>query len=240
MSETCAVDGCGRAVRARGYCEMHYMRLHRHGSVDAGRSAEYGTKTSHPMYITWMSAKRQKYLCDAWHGDFWKFLEDVSPIPEGKWQLRRKDKSFPYSKENVYWKEVEVSKRADESNGAYHYRRYKSLYKGTSSDSSSPEKLRVRSLRNNHGMTVEQYERMLAEQNGVCAICGKPETKRSTGGSDKPLPLAVDHCHKTRRSGVSKGIRGLLCQACNIGLGKFDDEPELLRKAAAYLEKYRR
>jgi hypothetical protein len=237
MKKVCAVEGCGADAASRGYCQKHYMRLHRHGSVEAGRPDWYGSKSSHPMYITWMSAKRGKSLCDAWAADFWKFLEDVSPVPEGNWRLRRRDDSLPYSKENVFWKEVLVSKRSDETNGAYHYRRYKAIYKGTSGDSSSPEKLRVRSLRNNHGMTVELYEQMHAAQNGLCAICGKPETKARSNGVT--LPLAIDHCHKTRQGGKSKGIRGLLCQACNIGLGKFDDEPELLRKAAAYLEKYR-
>lgn len=234
MSKICAVEGCGREVRGRGYCEMHYMRLHRHGSVDAGRPDWYGTKSSHPMYITWVAAKREKKLCDAWRDDFWKFLDDISPIPEGSWRLRRVDASLPYSKENIFWKQVVISRAKSESESSYQKRRREAkLYV------ESPENRRKYNLRSNHGMSVEQYEQMLADQNGLCAICGKAETKPSTGGSDKPLPLAVDDCHKTRQSGKSKGIRGLLCQACNIGLGKFDDDPEMLRKAAAYLEKYR-
>jgi hypothetical protein len=41
----------------------------------------------------------------------------------------------------------------------------------------------------------------------------------------------VDHCHRTHR------IRGLLCSRCNTGIGKFNDDPGLLMRAAKYLSK---
>jgi hypothetical protein len=61
-------------------------------------------------------------------------------------------------------------------------------------------------------------------QGGRCAICGKvPRSRR----------LAVDHDHKTGE------VRGLLCASgdfgCNKGLGYFNDDPELLRRAYEYL-----
>jgi hypothetical protein len=73
------------------------------------------------------------------------------------------------------------------------------------------------------GMDESDYELLLKAQGGLCALCGEP-----------PLPeekLHVDHCHQTMR------IRGLLHGTCNVGLGMFKDRPDLLRKAAAYLEK---
>lgn len=70
------------------------------------------------------------------------------------------------------------------------------------------------------GLSVDDYEQMLAEQLGVCAICGAaPEGKR----------LAIDHDHQTGR------VRGLLCTFCNIALGGFRDSPELLGRAISYL-----
>jgi Recombination endonuclease VII len=65
---------------------------------------------------------------------------------------------------------------------------------------------------------MELFER----QNGTCAICGREEW-------EKVKVLGVDHDHKTGR------VRGLLCTDCNMGLGKFKDDPALLRKAIKYL-----
>jgi len=227
----CAVEGCEKEARSRRYCQTHYMRLHRHGTVEAGRPDWYGTKASHPLYVTYKAAKQEGKLCDAWLADFWDFVGDVSPIPEGNFRLRRKNKDLPYSKENVEWKPIEVSKAPDESE--LEYRRRREAVTGKKRGTYTHAK----GLKANHGLTAEQYDAMHKAQGGVCEICGKPETKSRANGS--LFRLSVDHCHKTRQSGKSNGIRGLLCSACNIGLGKFDDDAELLRKAAAYLEKYR-
>lgn len=77
-------------------------------------------------------------------------------------------------------------------------------------------------LRRNYGITAEQYEEMSARQHGLCAMC---EHVCSSGKQ-----LAVDHCHSTGK------VRALLCMNCNQGIGKFKDNPELLRKAADYIE----
>ena len=66
------------------------------------------------------------------------------------------------------------------------------------------------------------YNEKLTEQNGKCAICGKEL-------GDK---LLADHDHKTGK------FRALLCRNCNIGLGYFQDSPELLESAAEYLKKF--
>lgn len=70
-----------------------------------------------------------------------------------------------------------------------------------------------------YGITLEQYNEMLDAQGGACAICG--ETKERS--------LHVDHDH------VSGTVRGLLCDFCNIGLGHFQDDPDRLVAAAAYI-----
>lgn len=74
-----------------------------------------------------------------------------------------------------------------------------------------------------YGITLEQYIEMVAEQNGVCAICKKPETARNT------TRLSIDHCHATGK------VRGLLCQQCNKMLGMGKDNPETLQAAINYL-----
>jgi hypothetical protein len=81
-------------------------------------------------------------------------------------------------------------------------------------------------LKKKFNLTPEQYDHMSEAQHGVCAICGQPE--RSKRGPDVK-PLSVDHDHQTGR------IRGLLCDRCNVGLGRFLDSTELLEKALEYL-----
>ena len=75
-----------------------------------------------------------------------------------------------------------------------------------------------------HGIDQEQYDNMLAKQNGVCAICKKPENKKNT------KKLSIDHYHKTNK------IRGLLCNKCNTGIGLLMDDPKILMAAVAYLK----
>jgi hypothetical protein len=78
-------------------------------------------------------------------------------------------------------------------------------------------------LRRKYGITLEQYDEMLAAQGGACAICKKPRPEERT--------LHVDHDHLTGE------IRGLLCFRCNNALGDLDEEYELFVKAADYLDR---
>jgi len=80
-------------------------------------------------------------------------------------------------------------------------------------------------LKRKHGITLEEYNGLLAEQHGRCKICLTTHSNRRTTNR-----LAVDHDHNT---GL---IRGLLCESCNRAIGLLKDNPSLLRKAAEYLE----
>lgn len=71
-----------------------------------------------------------------------------------------------------------------------------------------------------YGMTFEDYEKLVIEQDSRCAICGI-----------KTENFHIDHCHITNK------VRGLLCCKCNPGLGYFSDSVELLEKAIIYLKK---
>lgn len=84
-----------------------------------------------------------------------------------------------------------------------------------------------------YGLTIEQYEAMFAAQGGVCAICRLPERNRQPHRKDGKWvdPLAIDHDHATGK------VRGLLCMLCNTAIGKFGDDPVMLRQAADYLER---
>lgn len=80
-------------------------------------------------------------------------------------------------------------------------------------------------LKKLYGIDLAWYEAKLLSQNNGCAIC----ESQSAGGKGM---LHVDHCHKTRKN------RGLLCHDCNLGVGSFDDDPLIIHKAIAYINRY--
>lgn len=93
-----------------------------------------------------------------------------------------------------------------------------------------PERVRITEQRANlkqwYGMTLAEYDTLFERQQGRCAICQQPEPVKD-GGIVKRLH--VDHDHTTGK------VRGLLCQCCNMGLGNFKDQANLLESAAHYL-----
>lgn len=85
-------------------------------------------------------------------------------------------------------------------------------------------KERASNLKRVFGMSLKEYDEKLLLQDSVCKIC---KEKCKSGRR-----LAVDHDHSSGQ------IRDLLCTNCNQGLGKFQDNPELLEKAAEYLKRW--
>ena len=77
-------------------------------------------------------------------------------------------------------------------------------------------------------LTIEMHE----QQKGLCAICQRENTQKSRKKGEI-CRLAIDHCHETGK------VRGLLCGACNKGLGHFEDDIELLLTAIIYLEAHK-
>lgn len=90
---------------------------------------------------------------------------------------------------------------------------------------SNPEMVRGSQLKRLYGITTQQYNALLQEQNFACASCKQPETIVNHGKTD---PLAVDHCHRT------KVVRGLLCARCNRSLGYMQEDSKAIRKLAEY------
>lgn len=74
------------------------------------------------------------------------------------------------------------------------------------------------------GLTLEQYEDLLAAQEYRCAVCRRP-------ARDDQRRMAVDHNHRTGQ------IRGLLCYRCNYGIGWFRDNATNLVAAGEYLKR---
>lgn len=84
-----------------------------------------------------------------------------------------------------------------------------------------------------HGISLEERDQMLIDQDRKCAICGrKTEFQFKAGKLTNTGEFAVvDHCHESLK------IRGILCGHCNTGLGAFKDNPETLEAAIIYLLK---
>lgn len=84
-------------------------------------------------------------------------------------------------------------------------------------------------IKKRYGLTIERYHQILRRQRGVCPICEElPRVFRNGRAA-----FVVDHCHE------AKVVRGLLCNQCNVMLGNARDNPETLRRGAAYLERFK-
>lgn len=81
-----------------------------------------------------------------------------------------------------------------------------------------------------YGINALDYEKILEQQNYVCAICEQPELANDKH-KDYKRSLAIDHCHTTNK------VRGLLCTKCNILLGQSNDDINRLYQAIEYLKR---
>jgi len=109
-------------------------------------------------------------------------------------------------------------------NKAEYLRQWRKLNPDYDKDRRDPEKTREKAWKRRYGITRADYNRMLQDQHGSCAICKTTEIGR--GHSH----FHVDHNHATGK------VRGLLCDLCNRGLGYFKDSSKLMKAGAIYLE----
>lgn len=214
----CTIIGCYEPQKTlkSGLCERHLFRFSRHGTVEQPRRADWGARESHPLYQSYQWHRRKPDgMCKEWAVDFWVFVDAVGVRPDGH-TLRKLDAKQPLGPGNWYWKESIPS-----VNKAVYAQKWRNA---------NPEKVKNADLKKMFGITLQDYQRMAEVQNHRCAICGELETGTDKQGVPRRMP--VDHCHATGK------IRELLCSACNKALGGFRDRPDLLRKAAEYVEKH--
>jgi hypothetical protein len=103
-----------------------------------------------------------------------------------KWRANNKNRVQQYNKN---WRTNPDNLERRRANGRNWYRRHKVLQ-------------RERDLLRIYGLSKTEYDNLLKNQDGKCAICGKLSLRS----------LDVDHCHKTGK------VRGLLCNPCNVRL----------------------
>jgi hypothetical protein len=142
----------------------------------------------------------------------------VKPVSEFRRQGKHSRRAQCISCEN----DGQRDKRAADPNTAAKDRRYYQRYRASrlldarQRYAANPRQARDRALRRLYGITVEDYDRMFADQSGACLLCDRTD-----------VVLVVDHDHDTG------AIRGLLCHRCNLLLGQV--EKIGLTKFARYL-----
>lgn len=96
-----------------------------------------------------------------------------------------------------------------------------------------------------YGLSEEQFEQLLKDQDGRCAICQVVFSSKDAPAIDHDHSCCPPRGHNAKYSSAYQGrpmttcgrcVRGLLCKKCNIGLGMFDDNSERLISAINYLE----
>lgn len=149
-----------------------------------------------------------------------------------KYNADNREKLLAYQKE--YHEKVKKPKRKmDRENNSNYHQRQKEL----AAKWYHENRLQVKDnahrnrLKKVYNLSVEEYSKMLEEQNYVCAICKQPETLRDHRyGVIKHL--CVDHNHETGQ------IRGLLCCRCNRAYGKLEESQQIIENMLIYHKKY--
>jgi len=107
----------------------------------------------------------------------------------------------------------------------YQKNRDKAIKKATKYAKENPKKVALNKrkafLRFKYNISLEDYQDLFDKQGGLCAICETFQERY----------LDIDHDHYTGK------IRGLLCRACNIGIGHLQDSPAVVEAALRYLER---
>ena len=120
-------------------------------------------------------------------------------------------------------KKAEYDKKRRQENPEYYSRKAQEWSKA------NREKVLLSSKKNwyktKYGITLEEYQQKLENQQHSCAICGKHE-------SEFARKLAVDHCHITGK------IRDLLCPKCNLAFGYVNEDILILENMISYAHKH--
>ncbi len=173
--------------------------------------------------------QKQRIISAAWHKK--KLAEDPKWVKENQRyqrEYRQQKRIEDPDKVNREWREFSDKKRAEDPDWQ-RGRDLQSLESAKQRRIRDPHKMsrysRVKRLKK-LGITHEDFDAMVAVQDGRCAICNEKQPKQEDG---RQFHLCVDHCHKTGK------VRGLLCRTCNTGIGQLRDDPILVKNALDYL-----
>lgn len=216
MSERiCDVPECGRHHTAWGYCDYHYREWRRWGAA-VTPSPKRTVRTC--SFNECGRQSRSEGLCTAHYLQRHKGHE-LRPLRPHVDTTVRDEHGRKQCSRCREWKSIDGYMANPRIKGGLH--------------SFCKRCWRSDKLEKAYGITLDEYETMLAAQGGGCAICG--------GINASGRNLYVDHDHACCSGGASCGkcVRALLCDPCNRSIGLMRDDPARLRAAAAYLERHR-
>jgi hypothetical protein len=207
----CKVEGCDKKIISNGLCDPHRKMMARRSSTESSRPSDWGLRQKHPLYTYWNDVKRRSILniSNEWSDDFWDFVNCVKERPSKNHFIRALDVNKPLGKNNWQWVEgltESMRKQINSKKGKeYNKKRLK--------------------------LSIDERKAIYEKYGNSCMICGKNQNNNDcpVTGEVKTSSLCIDHCHKAGE------VRGLLCRACNSGLGHFKDNPDLLVNAIKYL-----
>lgn len=214
-SPSCSVDDCDRPAWSRGWCPAHYSRWRKKGSVGTAEFRSRGDGTGQCSFPDCGRPHLSRGFC----GGHYQQQADgrtLAPLRISQDQRVRDDVGRKQCRRCLTWLATENFHRNVRSSDGL---------AGTCRRCQ-----RDQQLRRYFGVTLAEYEAVLADQGGGCATCGV--TEESNGRM-----LAVDHDHACCPSRKTCGacIRGLLCSACNLQLGRVADDIDRLEALIAYL-----
>jgi len=217
----CSAEGCEAAARARGLCNMHYCRARASGLLipqprKPARLAAPGQRACSVPECGRPHLARG--LCTTHYGRALR-LGQLPALP-GQLEIRIDQhvlENIDLEMEAADCLQCGPRARIRIRPGRGAECRRSANHRGR--QARTPQARRQKRLRRLYKLAPGDYDRMLAAQGGVCAICRR----------EPPYKLFIDHCHTTGR------VRGLLCAPCNTGLGFLHDSQERALRAAAYL-----
>lgn len=205
----CSIEDCDRPVFARGWCQIHYTRWNRWGDP-----------------LAWKKRKRQ--ICEVEGCQFTQVARGLCNTHYRR-QKRYGMTGLP-PRSTVVKPQPFACKQCGLTLGPKR------------SGFCSPEcrqawehwerkKTHRRRWLKPYGLTEETFDQRIADQRGRCRLC------------DEPLDLDADDFRDINIDHVdlpdgTRFVRGILHRKCNVGMGHYDHDPDRIRDAADYLEKY--
>lgn len=160
--------------------------------------------------------------------------DDTKPTTQFHLDKRRNDGLFPWCKD---CRRAYVGATRREPRRFATKREYDIDYRARMAAAERTERGRRRYLWTKYRITPEDYDALLVQQGGACAICGDTDPTSSSKYGNRAGRFHIDHDHACCPGSGSCGncVRGLLCFNCNSGIGMLGDDPGRLAAAIRYL-----